>query len=788
MVPIRLDNGPFGPCDFITSGLLYIGFGNNSIRREDELKKLLEEVRRVLRDKTESNVGRALNDAAVIPHGDRYTVVLNQKLAPLDVTDQIISREYSRQPGTRDWLLNSITDWLSDNDGKRVFWLQGVAGSGKSVVYACVTQEFRRIDKLIATFMCNHSVADQSNPRRLLLTLAWQIALIVPPSVREQMSMTPAETLEKGPLSALFDRLIVDPLRHYSGERRVVTIDALDECAPPNSAARKELLKLLAENWKKVPDNMRLLVTSRPSDDIVSIFADHTPFVLDLNEERNLADLSSFSLHRMTQLKHLLPRHRQSQTGELATTVAKAACGLFVWIVLAYDDVICKAADVWTAVQEVQQMGSGTATSMQALGDLYQRTFRVAYHGWSSDAREQYRTVLGSMVHLRRAISEKGLASLLMMPEHLIRRCLVPIHSLLNISGGKVQFMHKSVADHLSSQEGAELRLDAAECETLLCKGCISLLYQNDAQIKIRAWRLLMGYESADGLDEALVYAIEQWSEHFATAKPLLGQWPEWLALLSAESLGPSIFWFAVIRGRPDILEHLVSPQNPGKVELLARAHRLRLFQNPPFYEAARRGHARVVDLLLSQTEADINYQNSKDKSTALHVAAVVRAVDVIRVLLKHDANTCVKDEDGREAATFWKGVFDVEQRSFDVSRQPEKMVSALFVQIVSTHSNPQPPLLYAIYLGQIEKVREFVEHGTFMNECNKVDEATNLTPIGLACEIGNPDIVQLLFRSGAKVNTDVDGVDGPQHIAARIGNTIILQMLKAFGANFQAK
>ncbi|KAJ3339871.1 hypothetical protein HDU83_007436 [Entophlyctis luteolus] len=60
------------------------------------------------------------------------------------------------------------------------------------------------------------------------------------------------------------------------------------------------------------------------------------------------------------------------------------------------------------------------------------------------------------------AISEKGLASLLMMPEHLIRRCLAPIHSLLNIAGGKVQFMHKSVADYLLSQDRSELCLDAA--------------------------------------------------------------------------------------------------------------------------------------------------------------------------------------------------------------------------------------------------------------------------------------------------------------------------------------
>ncbi|KAJ3339872.1 hypothetical protein HDU83_007437 [Entophlyctis luteolus] len=160
--------------------------------------------------------------------------------------------------------------------------------------------------------------------------------------------------------------------------------------------------------------------------------------------------------------------------------------------------------------------------------------------------------------------------------------------------------------------------------------------------------------------------------------------------------------------------------------------------------------------------DADVNYQNSKDKSTVLQ--AVVQAVDVMRVLLKRDAKADIKDKDGREAATFWKGVFDVEQTSFEM-----------------------PPLLHVIYLGQIEKVSEFAEQGTFMNECSKIDKATNLTPIGLACEIGNPDIIQLLFCSGAKVNTDVDGVDGPQYIAAQIGNTPIIQMLKAFGTNFQA-
>ncbi|KAJ3378033.1 hypothetical protein HDU84_008014 [Entophlyctis sp. JEL0112] len=81
---------------FIGIKYLYIDFGNNSIRREDVLKKLLGEVRRVLRDKTESNMGRALNDADVIPH--ESTAVSH---------------------------LNSITDWLSDNDGKSFLVARG---------------------------------------------------------------------------------------------------------------------------------------------------------------------------------------------------------------------------------------------------------------------------------------------------------------------------------------------------------------------------------------------------------------------------------------------------------------------------------------------------------------------------------------------------------------------------------------------------------------------------------------------------------------------------------------
>ena len=83
--------------------------------------------------------------------------------------------------GTRRNVLLQLEDWLENEQGPRVFWLNGLAGTGKSTI----TQTFAEITfaegKLGASFFCSRNFEDRSNIRAIFPTLAFQLAYRYPP-------------------------------------------------------------------------------------------------------------------------------------------------------------------------------------------------------------------------------------------------------------------------------------------------------------------------------------------------------------------------------------------------------------------------------------------------------------------------------------------------------------------------------------------------------------------------------------------------------------------------------
>lgn len=49
-------------------------------------------------------------------------------------------------PGTREELLQSISDWGSTAQGKCIFWLNGMAGTGKSTISQTIAKHFVKRD------------------------------------------------------------------------------------------------------------------------------------------------------------------------------------------------------------------------------------------------------------------------------------------------------------------------------------------------------------------------------------------------------------------------------------------------------------------------------------------------------------------------------------------------------------------------------------------------------------------------------------------------------------------
>src|SRR5882762_3142131 len=61
-----------------------------------------------------------------------------------------------------------------------IFWLDGVAGSGKSTIAQTVTHHYHRTSQLGASFFCSRDDADCSNVGLVFQTVAFQLSVFNP--------------------------------------------------------------------------------------------------------------------------------------------------------------------------------------------------------------------------------------------------------------------------------------------------------------------------------------------------------------------------------------------------------------------------------------------------------------------------------------------------------------------------------------------------------------------------------------------------------------------------------
>jgi hypothetical protein len=171
-------------------------------------------------------------------------------------------------PGTRTDLLRQIFDWISNPQGKRIFWLCGKAGIGKSTISRTVAQKLDDDGLLGASFFFKRGRAGRSHAGLLFPTIARQLADLFPAIARAiAASLDQDSLLCDRYLSTQFDRLLLQPLRKVDpislpSAGVVLVIDALDEC--DNSESIRTTLLLLSKVEEITSIRLRIFVTSRP--------------------------------------------------------------------------------------------------------------------------------------------------------------------------------------------------------------------------------------------------------------------------------------------------------------------------------------------------------------------------------------------------------------------------------------------------------------------------------------------------------------------------------------------
>ncbi|KAH0429420.1 pfs domain-containing protein [Colletotrichum camelliae] len=79
-------------------------------------------------------------------------------------------------PSTRVGILRDIDSWAREAAGQRVYWLSGLAGTGKSIIARAIAQDLNQAKLLGATFFFKRGEIDRGSASLLFGTLARQLA------------------------------------------------------------------------------------------------------------------------------------------------------------------------------------------------------------------------------------------------------------------------------------------------------------------------------------------------------------------------------------------------------------------------------------------------------------------------------------------------------------------------------------------------------------------------------------------------------------------------------------
>ncbi|KAF7377338.1 Vegetative incompatibility protein HET-E-1 [Mycena sanguinolenta] len=188
---------------------------------------------------------------------------LKNKVATLH--EHTVQKKSLCAENTRVELQAQIMQWLSDPSKEQIFWVTGIAGSGKSTLSATIVEKLREKTPVAAQFFISRNIPETIDAKKLVPTIALQLAEFSPAA-----ACTIEAALKHG-LPGLqkdqVEKLLLAPIQEIckSYDRAIILIDALDELQDAAVVVPK-LLSLLAPKSKNsdLPDKLRVIVTSRP--------------------------------------------------------------------------------------------------------------------------------------------------------------------------------------------------------------------------------------------------------------------------------------------------------------------------------------------------------------------------------------------------------------------------------------------------------------------------------------------------------------------------------------------
>ncbi|KAG9122071.1 hypothetical protein FRC07_001695, partial [Ceratobasidium sp. 392] len=386
-------------------------------------------------------------------------------------------------PKTRELVLQGLLDWANDPHGAKVYWMNGMAGTGKTTIAYSFCGKLEQSRQLGASFFCSRSLPDCRDGGRIVPTLAYQLACTFGP-YRDAVCRILGEYPDVGVSNAntQFEKLLRVPLAQLKSALPsgllVVVIDALDECSDP--IATSLVLDVLLRFVEDLP--LKLFVTCRPEYNMLS-------------QVRSLGDTSRSLCHLHDIERSLvqadIETYLQAQLSPFDVSansialLAERSRSLFIYAATTarYIQARNTAADHHERLEVILGTSPHLGTrAFEPLDVLYSTILSSVLVNSELESWEKANVnlILHTVVCAMEPLPVDGLAHILeLRSTEQARRVIEPLRSVLNLdeSTGLVSTLHASFPDYLfDASRSGDFSCDRAVHNQRLARTCFETM------------------------------------------------------------------------------------------------------------------------------------------------------------------------------------------------------------------------------------------------------------------------------------------------------------------------
>jgi hypothetical protein len=468
---------------------------------------------------------------------------------------------------------------VQDLASAQFFWLQGVAGTGKSTVARTIANIFHDHQILGASFFFKRGHAERGSADLFFATIAIQLAQRIPGvdgAIAQRLS-SEVGVYRKG-IHTQFRELILSPLQATSHSRQathlelVILIDALDEC--DNEGDRKDdtkgILECLAQLKGVHGLRLRLIVTSRLEFPVEVGFA---ALGSDAHDDILLHELPRNEIERdirieteFEELRHTLFQRRRREVlhdgwpgDDIVQDLTKRSVPLFI-----FASTVCSFVADGRFTPQAQlkkvlddrnpvQLSSTYLLVLQAM--MLESGNGTHEENWDAEVMDNFRKIVGLIIFSTEAPSMTSIAVLLGFTTGQVEATLDNLHSVLDVTSDlerPVRPFHLSFIEFLARPESAHtFQIDECATHSLIADRCLATMMQ-PGRLQQDICQLRKPGSKRREIDPrviessislALSYACRYWVHHLEAANVVLDDQHVTLKFLSCCFL----YWFEVM-------------------------------------------------------------------------------------------------------------------------------------------------------------------------------------------------------------------------------------------------